>query len=140
MHQPYQPLYINWQERNETGIPLIDEQHRGIVSIVNTFHHMISQHRDNIALYTGISDTLKNYAHIHFMTEEAFMKASHYPNLEQHTEIHRSLTKELERVESQAIKNNDAQFLLEFLKKWWMDHINEKDQLYAAHLKSHLGN
>jgi hypothetical protein len=29
------PLFIQWQGHNETGIAIIDEQHKGIVSIIN---------------------------------------------------------------------------------------------------------
>jgi hemerythrin len=31
MHTLNLPLFIQWDKRNETGIPLIDGQHKGIV-------------------------------------------------------------------------------------------------------------
>ena len=131
-----QPLYIKWHERNETGIALIDEQHRGIVSIINTFYYMMGQHMDNHMLYSCISDTLKNYSRIHFVTEEGFLKAAQYEDFEHHQELHRSLSLEIERIEIQGIKENDAKPLLNFLKKWWEEHINDKDQLYAPYLQA----
>ena len=139
----YEPLYITWHAHNETGIRLIDEQHRGIVSIINTFYYMMGKHMDNTMMYSCISDTLRNYSRTHFITEEAFMKVSDYPGLEQHIEMHRNLISEIEEIELQGIANHDARPLLEFLKRWWIEHINEKDKLYIPYLhssnKSHFG-
>ena len=132
----HHPLYIVWQERNETGIPLIDEQHRGVVSIINSFHYMMSENMGNTMMYSCISDTLKNYSHIHFVTEEALLKEFNYPGLEKHIEAHKGLAIEVERIGSQAIRDQNARPLLEFLKKWWIEHINEEDQLYVPYLRS----
>jgi hemerythrin-like metal-binding protein len=129
-----QLLYIKWNDRNNTGIALIDEQHRGIVSIINTFHYMMSKRMSNHMLYSCISDTLKNYSRIHFITEEGFMAEAQYEHFEQHKDLHRGLTREIERIEIQGIKHNDAKPLLDFLKRWWLDHINDKDQLYVPYL------
>jgi hemerythrin-like metal-binding protein len=134
------PLFINWNSRNETGIALIDEQHRGIVSIINTFYCMIATDADNRILYSCISDTMKNYSRIHFITEEGFLEESGYKEIEKHKELHRKLVLEMERIELHSIMSNDAFLLLEFLKKWWMTHINEEDMLYARHLHDYVLN
>jgi hemerythrin len=62
------------------------------------------------------------------------MEAAQYDNFEYHKGLHRSLTLEIECLETRGIKDNDARPLLDFLKKWWIEHINDKDQLYARHL------
>ena len=131
----HQPLYIIWHERNETGIALIDEQHKGIVSIINTFFYMMVKGTNNHILYSCISETLKNYSRIHFITEEDYLAASKYSDIEKHIKLHRQLTLEIERIELQGIRANDAKPLLEFLKKWWLEHINDKDRLYVPHLQ-----
>ena len=133
-----QPLFVKWHESNNTGIALIDEQHRGIVSIINTFFYMTTSGKSNHMLYSCISDTLKNYSRVHFITEEAFLEASGYADLESHKELHRRLGTEIEYVEYLGIRNNDAKMLMEFLKKWWNEHINYKDQLYAPHLREYV--
>jgi hemerythrin-like metal-binding protein len=135
-----QPLFIKWTEHNETGIVLIDEQHKGIVSIINTFYYMMSAGADNKMMYSCISDTMKNYSRIHFITEEGFLKESGYVDIEEHKSLHRKLSIEIEQIELNCIINNDALELLEFLKRWWIEHINEKDQLYAQHLRKYANN
>jgi len=134
MDQP--PLFIKWHACNETGIALIDEQHKGIVSIINTFYHiyMMDTGTENRLLYSCISDTLRNYSRVHFITEEGYLDASQYADTEKHKKLHENLTMEIERIEKEGIKANDPKLLLEFLKKWWIEHINEEDQLYASHV------
>ncbi|MCL2830528.1 MAG: bacteriohemerythrin [Betaproteobacteria bacterium] len=131
------PLFIKWNEHNETGIALLDEQHRGIVSIINTFFYMMSCGTDNRVLYSSIGDTLKKYSHIHFITEEAFLKDSGYEDAEAHKELHRKYALEIERNERESVSDNDPGPLLEFLKKWWTKHINEEDRLYVPHLRDY---
>ena len=132
------PLFIKWTDRNETGIALIDEQHKGIVSIINTFYYLMAAGADNKMLYSCISDTMKNYSRIHFITEEGFLRESGYKDLDKHKEFHRKLSLEIERIELKCIISNDALALLEFLKKWWIEHINREDQLYAPHLRDYI--
>jgi len=42
-------LYIVWSDNNSVGIPIIDEQHRGIISTINSLHFFIQAgHGDEI--------------------------------------------------------------------------------------------
>jgi hemerythrin-like metal-binding protein len=132
-----QHLFIQWTDHNETGIPLIDEQHRGIVSIINTFYYLMGHGDSNNHLYSCISDTMRNYSHIHFTTEEGLLQAAKYKDLENHKKLHKDLTLNIERIERECVSKNDVGPLLAFLKKWWMDHINEQDMLYAPYLREH---
>ncbi|MCL1826010.1 MAG: bacteriohemerythrin [Betaproteobacteria bacterium] len=128
------PLFIKWQDKNNTGIALVDEQHRGIVSIINSFYSLMEKGTGDRMLYSCISDTMKNYSRIHFITEERYLQAMGYPNFEEHKEMHRNLALEIECIEHIAIQENNAKPLLDFLKKWWLEHINKQDMQYARYL------
>jgi len=130
------PLFIQWNVSNETGIALIDEQHKGIVSIINTFYHLMGLGWGSSMLYSCISDTMKNYSRTHFMTEENFLETMGYKDLDRHKALHRTLSQEIERIEYHAVRINEPGPLLDFLKKWWLDHINEEDRLYAEYLRA----
>ena len=125
------PRFIVWDKHSETGISLIDEQHKGIVSIINTFYYMIGKKMNNHMLYSYFINTLKNYSNIHFITEENFLEELQYDNIDQHKEWHRKLTIEIDIIKREGIKANDPMPLLKFLKKWWIEHINEQDRQYA---------
>jgi hemerythrin-like metal-binding protein len=132
----HQPLFIKWQEYNNTGIELIDDQHKGIVSIINTFYHLMGLGVGNHKLYLCIVDTIKTYSSIHFLTEEGLLAAAEYQYLENHKELHKKLIHELERIEHNDIRINDRKPLLDFLKTWWIAHINEQDQRYVQHVRA----
>lgn len=132
-------LFIQWHERNETGIALIDEQHKGIVSIINSFYYLMGKGAGNRILYSCVSETLKNYSRIHFITEERLLEIAGYADLPAHKELHKKLSVEIDRIEYAAIQENDAEPLLEFLKKWWLEHINEQDMHYARVLRKQDG-
>ncbi|MCL2875579.1 MAG: bacteriohemerythrin [Betaproteobacteria bacterium] len=133
----YQPLFINWQDRNNTGIAIIDEQHRGILSIINSLYFLTEKGMSDDALRSLISDAIRSYSRIHFITEERILQATGYPDLEGHKEMHRKLSQETEHMDRVAIMENDSKPLLIFLKKWWVEHINEQDMLYVPHLREH---
>ncbi|MDR2207888.1 MAG: bacteriohemerythrin [Azoarcus sp.] len=134
------PLFIKWQNKNNTGIQLIDEQHRGIVSIVNSFYYLAEKGMCNDALFLSITKTLKSYSLIHFIVEERILKATEYPDLAKHIETHRKLSLETKRIEYEAIRDNDPMLLLKFLKKWWIEHINGEDMDYVPHLRMYEEN
>jgi hemerythrin-like metal-binding protein len=136
----YRPLFIKWQEKNNTGIDLIDEQHRGIVSIINSFHYLTEKGMCNNDLFLSVSNTIKSYSNIHFLTEERILKAAAYPDIGTQIAIHRSLSSETARVEQAAVKEKDPMLLLKFLKKWWLEHINEQDMLYVPCLRAYEKN
>jgi hemerythrin-like metal-binding protein len=129
-------LFIKWQECNDTGISIIDEQHRGIVSIINSFYCLTEKGMGSTMLYSIISDTVKNYSRVHFITEEHLLKAAKYPGFENHIEMHRKLMLEIELIEYVAITENDPKPLMNFLKKWWIEHINVQDMDYVPYLRN----
>ena len=131
------PLFIQWNERTETNINIIDEQHKGIVSIINSLYALTTTGTGNNMLYSCISDTMKNYSRIHFITEEGFLEESGFEGIDEHRKKHRKLSLDIERAELKSIMANDSRTLLEFLKKWWLEHINEQDMLYARFLREH---
>ena len=83
-------LYIVWNEKNNIGVPIIDEQHRGIVIAINSLYYFINERRTNKVLQPTLT-ILKQYTKLHFMTEEKLMKDANYPAVEEHILIHKKL-------------------------------------------------
>jgi hemerythrin-like metal-binding protein len=134
----HKPPFIVWHKENEVGIKLIDEQHRGIVSIINTLYYMMQQGLHQQLMYSCISDTMKNYSKIHFITEELFLEISGYKEIESHKKIHEQLSLSIDSIERKCIIQNDIAPLLEFLKFWWVDHINVEDKKYIPTLYEYI--
>ncbi len=134
------PLFIQWDEKHNIGIPLLDEQHRGITSIINSLYYMMNLGADSNNMCLSILHTIKEYSHIHFTAEEGFLESSGYPDLAAHKELHGKLIAEMERMGRAAERHDftafEARPLLDFLKNWWIKHINEEDRLYMSYLKA----
>ncbi|MDR2338865.1 MAG: hemerythrin family protein [Deltaproteobacteria bacterium] len=135
---PIKDLLIVWRELNRTEIPIIDEQHRGIVSIINSVHHAIGSKKD-ILILEPATETLMAYSRIHFATESELLEESKYPHLENHNKLHDKLIKDMTKNFIDSKKERDPGIMLGFLKDWWLNHINKEDMLYKKHLLDYLG-
>lgn len=131
-------LYIVWSRRqHNTNIPIIDEQHRALVSTINSLFYLSrNQPAEKATLLTlGV---LQEFAETHFLTEEMLMETTGYPQFEDHKEEHDSLRTRLKILFSQCRKTNNSDKLMSFLKMWWTDHVGVKDMAYAKHVSKGL--
>ncbi len=127
-------LYIVWTERNLVGVPIIDEQHRGIVSTINSFHYLIHSGHGEEALKPTMA-ILEYYTLIHFKTEEALMERAKYPNLGDHKLLHKELYQKTRNIPKDPSFSEDPNIALKFLREWWLNHINIEDKKYAPYVK-----
>lgn len=124
---------IVWTELHETGIPIIDEQHRGIVSTINSLFYFMRKQRDSEVILPTLV-MLEQYTKVHFLTEESFLELTKYPGLEEHRGWHKAFADRAFRMSLQVRKTGDAHDLLGLLKEWWTDHINTKDRKYTPYV------
>lgn len=126
-------IYIVWNEHNNLGINIIDEQHKGIVSLINSLHFSIVENYSKETL-RPIADSLKNYTAIHFKTELYLLQKTKYPELQSHKKLHDQLSAITLRTTVEADNQGDPLILLKFLKEWWLNHINTEDKKYVPHI------
>ena len=132
-------LCIEWKPLNELGIPILDEQHRGIVSIINSFNYAIQYGKETELYISTIFTMVDCYTKLHFATEEDLMRSAGYPGFENHKKTHLLLLNQSFSTVSRSIRHNDPFVYLNFLHAWWTAHINGRDRQYAPLVKSHLG-
>ena len=130
-------LYVVWKEENNTGIPIIDEQHRFIVSNINSLYYFM-QKGESEHLVNYILEILQEYTKIHFNTEEQLLKEANYPEIDDHISYHRSFNEKVSRMLKS--KNDDYKVMntLKFLRQWWMYHINNEDKKYVPYVTKNL--
>ena len=131
-------LYIIWDDKNNLGIPIIDEQHRGIVSTINSLYYFIQDGQGLDALKPTFN-IMEQYTCIHFKTEEKLIKEARYPGFERHIVLHDKLMKRTREIAREAQSQKDPIAALIFLREWWLSHINKEDKLYGPYVKRHLG-
>lgn len=131
-------LFIVWNQVHQTGIPIIDEQHRGIVSSINSlFFFMRNKHPKVVTLPTIM--VMEQYAKVHFLTEEALLREAGYPDFAGHQSLHQKFAEKTRAMALAEKRLDESAELLQFLKDWWLHHINEQDRQYLPHVKAFLG-
>ena len=137
-NEPWQSLLnhsilIVWQPSYDLGIPIIDEQHRGIVTTINSLCYAIQNKHGHEMLKPAIG-MINDYTRIHFEIEEDFLKKCGYPKLEDHRILHKELINALSQVSKESIWNKAPEEFLDFLKKWWINHICKEDRVFSQYL------
>ena len=130
-------LYIQWTPSSDLGIPILDEQHRGIVSTINTLHYFSSQGKGLEALLPTFK-IMEQYSILHFELEETLMRNANFPDYEKHCLAHRELIEKTIKVRNQSTLYKDTRVALAFLKEWWIDHIKGEDREYIDWVKKSM--
>ncbi|MDL2307347.1 bacteriohemerythrin [Desulfovibrio sp. OttesenSCG-928-C06] len=130
---------VNWTSDLETGIELIDSQHKMLCAYINSLHRA-SKRENSEDTVLDVVNCLKDYTATHFSTEEQYFSHSTYPHTEQHMEVHRKFVAKVTEVEVQlrlgrATVGDD---LLLFLKDWLLNHIRVTDHQYIPFVKQVL--
>lgn len=128
-------LHVAWKERYKVNHPLIDSQHQKLVSIINELVR-ISTRRSPGATVAELFKELIDYARTHFKTEETLLEAVDYPYLSQQKEAHRAYISKLISLNEHYDAEDETMLneMILFLKKWYVNHIMQMDQQYAAYL------
>ncbi len=93
--QPVTEPVFTWRDDLGTGIPLIDEQHRLIISEVNNLVETVTK-KQSPKEVEAVFHYLMKYATEHFQTEEKYMLEYGYPGFQEHHAIHMSFVAEFE--------------------------------------------
>lgn len=116
-----------------TGFPQIDEQHRLFLDMLGELGAQIEagQHRQ------GVLDAFQGmrlYAEGHFTDEEELMAQASYPELEAHCRLHGTFREMAQDLEGRLGDGPGLLSLetLEFLGAWFIGHIQNEDQRFAA--------
>lgn len=125
---------IAWKEEYNTGVELIDEQHRKLLEIANRAHVLLTDdfRMDKYDEIISILEELKEYTVYHFASEEAYMAEIQYSRLLSHKVEHNDFIEKINGVDLEKIDRNHNQSLLkilDFIVAWIDSHIIKKDKL-----------
>ncbi|MBP7096807.1 MAG: hemerythrin family protein [Spirochaetia bacterium] len=128
--------FFDWDDSLSTGIPVIDEQHRKLVSFVNQLHEAMLQRKAK-AVLGDIIDGLAKYTDYHFGTEERAFARYGYEGAAGHVKSHKALLARVEELASRHARGELAVTVetLNFLIDWVGTHIMKEDMRYVPLLK-----
>ena len=127
---------ITWGPRLETGIAIIDSQHKRLVEIINEFHEAVESGSEE-EIKGALFDELVAYTETHFSVEEKLMANHEYENIEEHRREHRRFTDQInmDRYNFNAGAWSFDKRLMDYLRGWLVNHIAVSDQAYVPTLK-----
>jgi hemerythrin len=130
-------MFVEWTKDLNTGIDVIDEQHKRIVNYINQLDKAIIRNDDRIV---GVILTeLFDYCYSHLAFEEHLMLKAGYPHLKPHKATHDMFAKRLEKFQAKYnAGENIAIQLHEMLSAWFIHHIKQMDMAYATESKEIL--
>lgn len=130
-----------WQDNLNTGIPLIDIQHKSLFDLISYF---ISMNDEELTLdkISFIMTSLENYIQYHFTTEERFFSKCNYTNRDSHLEKHQVLLDMLDELKKMSDESKHVLIkgILLTLNRWFYNHMAYDDFDYVEQLKSYLKN
>ena len=130
-------LLVVWHNGVQIGIPILDEQHHGLATLVNSlFYCMGKGHAKEVLLPTISAFDL--YAKVHFDIEEDMLRHTNYPYAEQHTRAHQKLHQQLLILSAESRITGDPSGVVDFFRKTWIAHLNEYDRQFVDHVKAFL--
>ena len=126
--------YVDWSNDLNTGVDVIDNQHRRIVDYINELYE--AQETGNRAAVGEVLDQVVEYTVSHFSFEESLMQRAGYEFLEPHRKVHELFVKRVSKYVERF--NNDEEIggeLLSMLRRWLINHIKNEDADYVPAVK-----
>ena len=129
------PIAI-WSSRFETGIPIIDSQHKALFDAVNKLADSFKTGNSTAQVKASL-DFLVKYTLEHFQTEEKHMKDMGYPKLTSHMAEHAQLVSKAQALQDKLADGKPVTVeVTTFLADWLKHHINEVDMGYVEFAKA----
>ena len=128
---------VTWTKQMSVGVSALDADHQRLIDLLNVIF---------TACFAGVGDDyvsktlddLIQYTQEHFKREIDLLSAHGFPDCEDHAREHERLVTQLqekcETARSQLAKGISVE-VMEFLRGWLVNHIMERDMVYAAYLK-----
>jgi hemerythrin len=126
-----------WTRNLNTGIDVVDNQHRRIVAMINLLRS--AKRRGGVGIIGNVIDDLVDYTMSHFAFEEALMEDAGYPMARAHKRVHDLLVRHVSECHRRFKDGEDVTSELDgLLSRWLFDHILHHDAAYAGPVKARM--
>lgn len=130
--------YLHWSNDMDTGIAVIDTQHRRIVDLINELN--TANESGDPAVIKHVLNELVDYTLSHFSFEEELQLKANYPFYKGHKRVHEIFTMRVGEFQQRAAAGeNVIPEVLSMLKIWLVNHIKGDDADYVDIVVKSLG-
>jgi len=129
---------VTWSNKLSCGIKLIDDQHKGLVDLVNDmFKHVTGNAVNEKDYFQRVIQEAVKYVKVHFATEEKIMLATKFSGYAEHKKEHEKFVLAVVNniKDYEAGKRLTLSSFTKFLKDWILSHIAMMDKQYFEYFK-----
>ena len=128
-----------WNEKMETGIKSMDDQHKYWVLLMNHLHDITQVMVDKTVAEQALMGVLK-YTRVHFADEERLLLENNYPDYASHKKLHDDFISRINEIKKSIEQRQQSDWrsvleIITLMSRWLKDHIQGADQKYASFLK-----
>ena len=128
---------VTWNENYATGIGLIDDQHRRLVTLTNELYHAcLSGNEAAGTVFKNALHHMVEYVRFHFGAEMEILERVKFPMSLDHKKQHDAMVKNI--LDAAKDYNEGKKFVpntfVRTLKDWVFGHIALSDKSYAAYV------
>jgi hemerythrin len=128
--------FVVWEDRFNTGIASVDEQHKILIEIINELYDACCIEKDIVdeVFRSSVKKTV-DYVVFHFAFEEKLQITSQYPDhvshKKKHDEFIRNIINSVEDYKSgkRFVPNKFMRYLID----WLLEHIAVSDKTFGAY-------
>ena len=132
---------VVWDNKYNTGIELIDSQHKQLIELTNELF-LACREKDDVlqAVFKNAMSRMVEYVRFHFDAEIRFLTALKYPDLQNHRKKHDLL---VENILEAAIEYNEGRKYVpnnftRTLRDWILSHIGFYDKAYTLYVREQI--
>lgn len=134
---------IPWREEFSVGIAEIDDQHKELLELLNQLNAIEHDHTGQNPESSPLAEALERFNHragSHFDHEEALMQKhlAADENTADHLVAHRSYWSVVVTLRNRLMAGDEktSRELLQYVNRWWINHILQIDQEMGRSLTS----
>jgi len=132
---------VKWSEAFACGIKIVDDQHKGLLDLINDmFSHASGNEEEEQEYFKQVVEKAVDYVRVHFATEEKIMKQTQFVGFEEHKKAHETFILEvLDNARAfQKEKRINLEEFTRFLKEWVLTHVAIMDKQYFSHSRKNI--
>lgn len=111
-------LYLAWRQQHETGISILDEQHRAMLGMINSLYYSISMSK-GMAMLQPTLRALEEMSHIHLSIVRSLSDETDFEEFRENALFQYELFLEAKNTAREVRCEQDVLFVVRLLKDWW---------------------
>ncbi len=132
-------MKMKWIPDYNTGIDVIDDQHRRILDYINEIVDAENGQATDRARISEILDNIIDYTQSHFTFEESLQEEAEYRYRVPHKRVHDLFIKKIESYRERFQNGHSIEAELhDVLAKWLINHIQHDDADYVGAVKENM--